>query len=130
MTQDTWTDEEWQSLSWWEKHQHNYPAWEAYFAGKAIQWWLGGETGWKDEPRPAPDYVIVGIEHPQRVKPVEVWVDFFPSPGDMRPALYRWQSKLTQNPSGWHVGSGTQPFTADDIKEVRYQILQTKKQAK
>ena len=67
MTQDTWTDGEWRSLSWSGKHQHNYPAWEAYFAGKSIQWWNGGQ--WCDETSNPRDYEVVGIEHPQRVKP-------------------------------------------------------------
>ena len=69
MTRDTWTDEEWRSLSWLEKHKHNFLTWAAHFEGWSIQWWNGRR--WCDETSGAKDFEIVNIEHPQRIKPAQ-----------------------------------------------------------
>lgn len=61
------TREEWEGKTWWGKVKHNFPAWRAYLKKRPTQWWTGSE--WQDEARPAPDYIIVNIEHPMRIKP-------------------------------------------------------------
>ena len=69
MTQETWTNEQWRSLTWAQKLNHNFTAFEAHFEGKPIQWWNGRR--WCDETSGAKDYEIVNIEHPQRTKPAQ-----------------------------------------------------------
>jgi len=67
MTQETWTSEEWRDLHWLDQLKHNFPAWHANRLGHPTQWWDG--TNWRDEAKTLPEYMLVNIEHPQRIKP-------------------------------------------------------------
>lgn len=57
----------WNALTWMGKMVHNFPAWHANRLGHPTQWFDG--TNWLDEAKTIPEYMLVNIEHPQRIKP-------------------------------------------------------------